>query len=101
MSEKIVAIKFEIPEKTEIVHADLRFDEDGVQIGKLKTSFWGDELEPAPPKDWRPYCWFNEEYDDTKPCTSETKKFHSWCCKTCPWNSSQSTQINDTEVKKC
>jgi hypothetical protein len=42
-------------------------------------------------KEWRPYCWMNENYDLSKPCKSlkmgiipiEAKD--AWCCEHCPF----------------
>lgn len=34
-------------------------------------------------KEWRPYCWMNEDYDKNKPCDQSLGEPESWCCEQC------------------
>jgi hypothetical protein len=33
-------------------------------------------------KEWRPYCWMNENYDEKEPCTEPQD---AWTCQKCPF----------------
>jgi len=38
------------------------------------------------PKEWRPFCWMNENYDINEPCNiSPEDAKYIWCCEECPF----------------
>lgn len=57
----------------------MSFGENLLKIGRIIS------------KEWRPYCWFNKDYDKNKPCDQSLGEPESWCCEQCQFRPRKKT----------